>query len=118
MPAMDVKPAAPLPLLVVTTVATRDDAFALARDLVEQRLAACAQIEPIESIYRWNGTVQHDSEVRVLFKTAATRYAEVEAAIRRRHPYALPAIHAIATSAADAAYAAWVDQETSRDGPS
>ena len=54
------------PLLVVTTVGTLDDARRIARTLVEQRLAACAQITPIESFYRWQGQVEHAHEYRVL----------------------------------------------------
>jgi periplasmic divalent cation tolerance protein len=107
---MDHKPE--MPLLVVTTVGSREDALRLARALVEMRLAACAQVGEIHSVYRWQGTVHDEPEFRVLFKTRGRLYAEVEAAIRQRHPYELPAIHAIATSHADAAYAAWVTDNT------
>lgn len=110
------EPNAPLPLLVVTTLATRADALALAHALVGLRLAACAQIEAIESVYRWQGAVQQEGEFRLLAKTTPARYADVEAAIRQRHPYALPAIHALAVDRADAAYAAWVDSETAAAG--
>jgi periplasmic divalent cation tolerance protein len=96
------------PLLVVTTVGSREDALKLARALVESRLAACAQIGEIHSVYRWQGAVHEEPEFRVLFKTCAGRYAQVEAAIRQQHPYELPAIHAVATSHAEAAYGAWV----------
>ena len=101
-----------LPLLVVTTVATREQALALARELVERRLAACAQITAIDSVYRWQGTVHEEGEFRVLFKTRADAYAAVEAAIRERHPYELPAIHAVATVQAHTAYAEWVVAST------
>jgi periplasmic divalent cation tolerance protein len=104
------------PLLVVTTVATRADARALARAIVDLRLAACAQIEPIDSIYRWRGAVHEEPEFRVLFKTRATSYDAIEAAIRERHPYELPAIHAIATTRAHAPYAAWVEETADGHG--
>jgi periplasmic divalent cation tolerance protein len=96
------------PLLVVTTVATREQALTLARSLVQQRLAACAQVSATLSVYRWQGAVHEEPEHRVLFKTVAARYAEVEAAIRAQHPYELPAIHAVATEQAWAPYAEWV----------
>lgn len=102
--ATDVEP----PLLVVTTVATADDAQRLAWSLVEARLAACAQIEAIDSVYRWQGRVEAGREYRVLFKTRPALYARVEAAIRALHPYELPAIHALASVHAQAAYARWV----------
>ena len=108
--------AAPLPWLVVTTVGSREQAQQLARTIVHLQLAACAQIEAIESIYRWRGEVLEGSEFRVLFKTQPARYAQIEAAIRQHHPYELPAIHAIATSAADPAYAAWVTENSAGKG--
>jgi periplasmic divalent cation tolerance protein len=86
---------------------------ALAHALVEARLAACAQIEAIDSVYRWQGAVHAEPEFRLLFKTVRERYAEVEAAIRARHPYALPAIHALPAAAAEPAYAAWVRDNAS-----
>ena len=100
------------PLLVITTVATREQALALARDLVERRLAACAQITAIDSVYRWQGAVEQDGEFRLLLKTHADGYAALEAAIRAQHPYALPAIHALATVQAYAPYAEWVEAST------
>ena len=56
-------------LAVFTTVASREEALTLATVLVERRLAACAQIEPIESVYRWDGAVRHEGEFRIVFKT-------------------------------------------------
>jgi periplasmic divalent cation tolerance protein len=97
-----------LPLLVVTTLATREQALALAHEMVERRLAACAQVSAIDSVYRWKGAVEQDAEFRLLLKTRPSAYARLETALRERHPYELPAIHAIATVQADAAYAEWV----------
>ena len=100
-------------LAVVTTIGSQAEAQALARALVERRLAACAQIEPIESFYWWNGAVQHEPEFRVLFKTTEAHRAEVEAAIRELHPYELPAIHAYALEHVHAPYGAWIEASTS-----
>ena len=98
-------------IAVVTTVATRAQALALAQALVEQRLAACVQISPIESVYRWDGAVQVEPELRLLCKTTAQRWTAIEAAIRERHPYELPQIVAFALDPAHAPYAAWVESE-------
>jgi len=95
-------------LLVVTTVGSRDEADRIARALVEQRLAACAQISAIDSYYVWEDEVRHDAEFRVLFKVAASAYDEAEQAIRALHSYELPAIHAIPVERAHAPYADWV----------
>lgn len=101
-------------IAVVTTVATREDAERIARELVEQRLAACVQISAIDSFYRWRDAVQHDAEFRLLAKTRADQYQAMEAAIRALHPYELPAIHAFGCIEAEAAYAAWVAESCSR----
>jgi periplasmic divalent cation tolerance protein len=98
--------------LVVTTVGTVEQARTLAQAMVERRLAACAQITVIESFYRWQGQVEHEPEVRLLFKTRAECYAALEAAIRALHPYALPAIHALPTAQAYGPYAEWVAAST------
>lgn len=95
-------------LAVYTTVATREDARTIARALVERRLAACVQIEPIESFYRWEGEVVEEPEYRLLAKTRKRAYAAVESALRELHPYALPAIHAVALEEVHAPYARWV----------
>jgi len=98
-------------LLVLTTLATQSDAQALARAMVEQRLAACAQISSIESIYRWQGAVRQEPEWRLLLKTTAARYPALQAALRERHPYELPAIVALPCSHALAEFAEWVQGE-------
>jgi periplasmic divalent cation tolerance protein len=98
------------PIAVVTTVATRTEAQALAQTLVQRRLAACAQISQIESVYRWQGQVQHESECRIVIKTTRERYAQVERAICELHSYELPAIHAVAFEAIHAPYGEWIAQ--------
>ncbi len=99
-------------LAVVTTVATREQAQAMARSLVENRLAACAQISAIESVYRWEGAVQQEPEFRLVAKTTDARWPAIEAAIRSRHPYALPQIVAFALDPVDRAYADWVASQS------
>ena len=98
-------------IAVVTTVASRDEARAIAASLVERGLVACAQISQIESFYRWQGELQREPEFRILFKTLDARYAALEAAIRAQHAYALPAIHAFALEHVSAAYGEWIESQ-------
>jgi periplasmic divalent cation tolerance protein len=100
-------------LAVFTTVASAEAAREIGRALVERKLAACAQITQIESIYSWDGAVQNEAEYRVMFKTTAARYPAIEAAIRELHTYELPAIHAVAVEVAYEPYAAWVEEGSS-----
>jgi periplasmic divalent cation tolerance protein len=99
-------------IVVITTTDTLEEAQRLARTMVEQRLAACAQISAIESYYRWKGQVEHAPEYRILFKTTAEQYSALEQAIRQMHSYELPAIFALMVSEALPEYAAWVSEST------
>lgn len=97
------------PIAVVTTTDSLEEAQAMARALVERKLAACAQISEIESFYTWNDAVQHDKEFRVLFKTTSELYQVIESAIKELHSYELPAIHAYPFEHVYAPYAAWIE---------
>jgi periplasmic divalent cation tolerance protein len=93
-----------------TTVATIEDAQDIANHLVDQKLAACAQITEIKSYYHWDGALQVTVEFRITLKTTDRHYTSVEAAIRERHPYTLPAIYAVPVTHAFAPYANWVTE--------
>lgn len=98
--------------MVVTTVGSRAEAQAMAKQLVERRLAACAQISEIESYYTWQGELQHDPEFRLLLKTTPDRCEELTAAVRKLHSYDLPAIYAVTPTDVLPAFAEWVQQMT------
>ncbi len=97
-------------LLILTTVGNEPAAKHLSRTLVQEGLCACAQIERIESVYQWKGEVVQEPEWRLLFKTAADRYAQVEQRLRELHPYELPAIYSLRPDQALPAFADWVTQ--------
>jgi periplasmic divalent cation tolerance protein len=92
-----------------TTTATRPDAERLARGLVDERLAACAQVGgPITSVYRWEGAVETAEEFRVTVKFAARQAGAVEDWLARHHPYKTPQWVACAVDAALQKYLKWV----------
>jgi len=100
-------------IIVVTQVPDRAVAVDLARVLLEQRLAACVNIgAPIESIYHWRGRIETGEEIPVVIKTRSVLYSEVEAAVRKIHPYDTPEIIAIPVVDGDARYLAWIADET------
>ena len=98
--------------VVLTTVGTRDDARRLARSLVEARLAACVQVVPIESTYRWQGDVVEEGEVLLLVKTREDRYEALERAILAQHPYETPEVVMLPVRAGLPAYLSWLDGVT------
>jgi len=100
-------------LVVLTNCPDVEVADRIARTIVEQRLAACAnRLAPVESVYRWQGAVERATEVPLLIKTTRERYAEIEQAIRALHPYEVPEIIAMPVSAGLASYLRWVADET------
>jgi periplasmic divalent cation tolerance protein len=100
-------------ILILTQMPDRASAQSLARSLVEAHLAACVSIgTPVESLYHWRGQIETTQEVPVAVKTRAERYAEVEAAIRARHPYELPEILAVPIVHGLAPYLDWIAAET------
>lgn len=104
-------------LAVYTTLDSRDAARAMARTLVERRLAACAQISEIESFYRWDGAIQNESEFRLVLKTTANGYDALAAAIRALHSYTTPAIYAHVLEPVDTQYAQWIRECTAPKEP-
>lgn len=100
-------------LLVLTNLPDQASAQALATALVEERLAACVNLlAPCRSIYRWQGAIEDATEIPLLIKTTAQRYAALEAAIRARHPYELPEIIAVPIAHGLPDYLNWVVTET------
>ena len=101
---------------VLTTVERQEDAQAIARTLVDDRLAACVQIVgPITSIYRWQGEIRTAQEWQCFAKTRRALYSRVEQTIRRLHPYQVPEILAIDIAAGCPDYLAWLEKETKKD---
>lgn len=99
-------------LSVSTTVASRSDALRLARGLVEARLAACVQIDDgLTSVYRWEGRLCEDAELRLTLKTAPGRLQAIQAYFAEHHPYEVPQF-LVSTMQASEAYGRWARDET------
>jgi periplasmic divalent cation tolerance protein len=95
------------------TAAGRAQAESIGRTLVEERLAACANVlDGLTSIYRWEGAIQHDAEALLILKTRAALLGPVEARVRELHPYELPCVVAWPIAGGSAAYLAWIAAET------
>lgn len=98
---------------VQTTLASREDAAALARSVLESRAAACVQVVgPIESHYWWQGEIQTEQEWLCLVKTAAGVLERLMALVTARHPYDVPEVTATPIAAGSEAYLRWIGAET------
>jgi periplasmic divalent cation tolerance protein len=98
-------------LVVLSTFGNAEEARAVARTLVEERLVACANVMPaVESIYRWQGAIETAAEVMVVFKTNIDRYYRLEARLRELHSYEVPEIIALPVKVGFLPYLRWVDE--------
>lgn len=98
----------PITLALVTAPA-HDVAERIVTTIVEEQLAACGNIVPgLTSIYRWDGALQRDSEVLIIFKTTRSALARLMARVEDLHPYDVPEVLAVPVAAGLEAYATWV----------
>ncbi len=95
-------------------------ADSIASTLVQERLAACVNLLPVTSIYRWEGKICRDPEVTALIKVRADGVDRLRARLQELHPYDLPEIVALPVDAAGslAAYVDWVRAETDPEATS
>ena len=99
-------------LLVFSTFPDLDKARQTGTMLVDSQLAACVNLcPPIESIYRWKGTIETSTEVLAIFKTTVQAYPAFEKRLTELHPYEVPEIIALPAEKAAEAYACWVTDE-------
>ncbi len=97
--------------IVLTTAGSQDEARKIADALVERRLATCVNVlGPIESVYRWKGTVESAQEWLLIIKTAAAQFERVREAVRELHSYELPECIALPIENGSAEYLAWIGE--------
>lgn len=96
--------------LVLITCGEPGEARAIARRLVESRLAAGVQLIPIESIYTWEGDVVEDSEWLLVAKTRTELLAPIRAVVDELHSYEVPPVLMIEIAQASRPYLDWIDE--------
>jgi periplasmic divalent cation tolerance protein len=98
--------------VVLTTVAADERAEQVARQLVEDRLAACVNLyPPMVSVYRWKGSVERDAERQMVIKTTRDRLDALEVRLRELHSYELPEFVVVAVESGSEAYLSWVREQ-------
>lgn len=102
-------------MVVVTTAPDADVAESLGRTLVEERLAACANVLPgVTSVFRWDGEVQTEGEVLVLLKSTESVFAALRDRLVDLHPYDVPEVLQLPVPAGSDVYLDWVREEVRR----
>lgn len=97
---------------VYVTFPDLETARRVCRTLVEERLVACANLAPIESLYEWDGRLEDAREVAAFCKTSADLVDRVVARVKELHPYEVPCIVAFPLVGGFGPYLAWVDEQT------
>jgi len=97
--------------IVITTAPDQASARKLADTLIEEGLAACVNVlDKVESIYRWQGKINRDSEYMLLIKSTQRQYSQIQQRILDLHPYELPEIIAVPISGGLSAYLDWLNK--------
>jgi len=96
-------------VVVIYVTTPPDDAARIARQLVNERLAACVNVVPeVRSIYRWENSVEEDRECLLVVKTTKLMFEPVSARVRELHPYSVPEIIAVPVVDGFDGYLRWV----------
>jgi len=100
-------------IVVLVTAPSEDEAAKIGRALVDERLAACANIVTgVRSIYRWEGKVEDEPEALMVIKTREELFDSLESRVRELHPYSVPEVIAIPIVKGSQAYLKWLHEET------
>ena len=100
-------------LVVMVTVKNLKEALRIGEEMVQMKLAACANVLPgIQSIYRWKGKVTKAQEALLILKSTTPRYRALEKAIKMMHTYEVPEVIALPVTKGLEAYVRWVRIET------
>jgi len=101
-------------IVVFMTAANGEEATRLAEMLVGAHLAACVQVLPeIESVYRWQGKIERQSEVLLIAKTTRGKFDDLEREVRALHSYDTPEIVAVPIVIGSAPYLEWLSKAAS-----
>jgi periplasmic divalent cation tolerance protein len=95
-------------VVITTSVAERDEAHRIADALIGERLAACVQVMPVESHYRWEGAIEQASELLLVIKTSGARAPAAQARVLALHSYDIPELMVTPVVGGAPAYLDWI----------
>lgn len=99
-------------VVVYVTVGSSAEADRLVRVLIEERLAACVnRINPVQSIYRWQGKVEQSEEELLIIKTKRDLFASLERKVQELHSYSVPEIIALPILEGSEGYLKWLEEQ-------
>ncbi|MFC1948797.1 divalent-cation tolerance protein CutA [Chloroflexota bacterium] len=97
---------------IYVTAGSEDEARRIGRTLVEEKLAACVNILPVTSIYRWEENIEEEGEFVMFVKTKGRLADKVIARVRELHSYDVPCIVALPIAKGNPDYLKWIEETT------
>lgn len=96
--------------IIYITAGSMDEAKSIGRTLVEERLAACANIFPITSIFRWKDNIEEAGEFGIIVKTRTDKVKDIENRVRQIHSYEVPCIVSFKIGSGSEDYLKWIGE--------
>ncbi|MBW4521626.1 MAG: divalent-cation tolerance protein CutA [Scytolyngbya sp. HA4215-MV1] len=97
--------------VILVTASSQAEAIAIARALVQEKLAACVTLLPVHSIYTWQHEVHEAEEWQLLIKSEQGHFAVLERRIREIHSYEVPEVILLPVLAGSLPYLQWISEQ-------
>jgi len=97
---------------IYITTKDEEEAKRIGKTLVAEKLAACVNIHPVKSIYRWGGGIEEEEETALLVKTKAELADEVIERVKELHSYEVPCIVSLPIEKGNPDYLKWIKEST------
>ena len=97
---------------IYVTAASEDEAHMIGRTLVEERLAACANILPVKSVYRWRGNIEESGEAAMFLKTRSELVDRLIVRVKQLHSHEVPCIVSFLIEKGNQEYLGWIGEST------
>jgi periplasmic divalent cation tolerance protein len=105
-------------ILVLITASSLEEAEKIARSLIQERLAACANIlRDVRSVFWWNNAITTEQEVLLMCKSMSAHFPAIVTRVKALHSYQVPEIIALPLIAGSEEYLQWIAEETSLAHP-
>lgn len=102
-------------ILIICTFPDKENSLKISKFLIENKLAACINIFPCESIFFWENKINEEKEYMTFIKTRKSLFESVKNEIEKMHPYSTPEIISFKIENINKKYFKWVLEETKED---
>lgn len=101
--------------VVYVTVPTLEFGKKLAREIIDEKLAACVNVVPqITSIYKWKDNIEEADEILLIIKTTSEAVPRLKDAVIKKHTYDVPEFVVLPVEQGHEPYMKWVEEQVSK----